>query len=164
MHPGLSVSHDSVFHSPNSGSDMELDAAESSSSLSISQPYVDQRLQVRKILILYSFSWFVFELVMFIYMNSNHFNFLFELLFLIRIIIIIIKEQLDRHNAVLQLLTCTKISVENMGLKYSKNGKHKPDRVVGTEVIPIIWESQIQRQRMKDKNRKLNRRRNSIRL
>lgn len=48
MHPGLSVSHDSVFHSPNSGSDMELDAAESSSSLSISQPYVDQRLQVSR--------------------------------------------------------------------------------------------------------------------
>lgn len=46
MHPGLSVSHDSVFHSPNSGSDMELDAAESSSSLSISQPHVDQKLQV----------------------------------------------------------------------------------------------------------------------
>lgn len=46
MHPGLSVSHDSVFHSPNSGSDMELDAAESSSSLSISQPFIDQRLQV----------------------------------------------------------------------------------------------------------------------
>uniref|UniRef100_A0A6P7FL35 Uncharacterized protein LOC114331514 isoform X3 n=1 Tax=Diabrotica virgifera virgifera TaxID=50390 RepID=A0A6P7FL35_DIAVI len=45
MHPGLSVSHDSVFHSPNSGSDMELDAAQSSSSLSISQPHVDLRLQ-----------------------------------------------------------------------------------------------------------------------
>ncbi|XP_018576363.1 microtubule-associated protein futsch isoform X3 [Anoplophora glabripennis] len=45
MHPGLSVSHDSVFHSPNSGSDMELDAAQSSSSLSISQPLVDSRLQ-----------------------------------------------------------------------------------------------------------------------
>ncbi|XP_074037834.1 uncharacterized protein isoform X5 [Leptinotarsa decemlineata] len=45
MHPGLSVSHDSVFHSPNSGSDMELDVAQSSSSLSISQPHVDLRLQ-----------------------------------------------------------------------------------------------------------------------
>lgn len=53
MHPGLSVSHDSVFHSPNSGSDMELDAAESSSSLSISQPYVDQRLQVSRSLYIY---------------------------------------------------------------------------------------------------------------
>ncbi|KAJ8937617.1 hypothetical protein NQ318_003734 [Aromia moschata] len=48
MHPGLSVSHDSVFHSPNSGSDMELDAAQSSSSLSISQPLVDLRLQSRQ--------------------------------------------------------------------------------------------------------------------
>ncbi|KAG5873674.1 hypothetical protein JTB14_017151 [Gonioctena quinquepunctata] len=48
MHPGLSVSHDSVFHSPNSGSDMELDAAQSSSSLSISQPHVDSRLQLEK--------------------------------------------------------------------------------------------------------------------
>ncbi|KYB27985.1 hypothetical protein TcasGA2_TC032825 [Tribolium castaneum] len=46
MHPGLSVSHDSVFHSPNSGSDIELDAAQSSSSLSISQPQIDLRLQV----------------------------------------------------------------------------------------------------------------------
>ncbi|XP_064214987.1 titin homolog isoform X3 [Tribolium castaneum] len=45
MHPGLSVSHDSVFHSPNSGSDIELDAAQSSSSLSISQPQIDLRLQ-----------------------------------------------------------------------------------------------------------------------
>lgn len=45
MHPGLSVSHDSVFHSPNSGSDMELDNAQSSSSLSISQPLGDLRLQ-----------------------------------------------------------------------------------------------------------------------
>ncbi|XP_063905277.1 microtubule-associated protein 1B isoform X3 [Zophobas morio] len=45
MPPGLSVSHDSVFHSPNSGSDIELDAAQSSSSLSISQPQIDSRLQ-----------------------------------------------------------------------------------------------------------------------
>ncbi|CAG9860940.1 unnamed protein product [Phyllotreta striolata] len=45
MHPGLSVSHDSIFHSPNSGSDMELDNAQSSSSLSISQPLGDLRLQ-----------------------------------------------------------------------------------------------------------------------
>lgn len=46
MHPGLSVSHDSVFHSPNSGSDLEIDAAHSSSSLSISHPQIDVRLQV----------------------------------------------------------------------------------------------------------------------
>jgi hypothetical protein len=46
MHPGLSVSHDSVFHSPNSGSDIELGGAQSSSSLSISQPQIDLRLQV----------------------------------------------------------------------------------------------------------------------
>lgn len=45
MHPGLSVSHDSVFHSPNSGSDMDLDRAQSSSSLCITQPQM--RLQVR---------------------------------------------------------------------------------------------------------------------
>ncbi|XP_056630259.1 uncharacterized protein LOC130440913 isoform X7 [Diorhabda sublineata] len=45
MHPGLSLSHDSVFHSPNSGSDMELDAAQRSSSQSISQPPLDIRLQ-----------------------------------------------------------------------------------------------------------------------
>lgn len=44
---GLSVSHDSVFHSPHSGSDMELEAAQSSSSLSTgSHPHhIDHRLQ-----------------------------------------------------------------------------------------------------------------------
>lgn len=46
MHPGLSVSHDSVFHSPHSGSDMELETAQSSSSLSIIHPVPDLRLQV----------------------------------------------------------------------------------------------------------------------
>lgn len=47
MHPGLSVSHDSVFHPLNSGSsDLELDGAQSSSSLSISQPLGDAKLQV----------------------------------------------------------------------------------------------------------------------
>ncbi|XP_060530246.1 uncharacterized protein LOC132704331 isoform X3 [Cylas formicarius] len=46
MHPGLSVSHDSVFHPLNSGSsDLELDGAQSSSSLSISQPLSDAKLQ-----------------------------------------------------------------------------------------------------------------------
>ncbi|XP_030767045.1 uncharacterized protein LOC115890830 isoform X2 [Sitophilus oryzae] len=46
MHPGLSVSHDSVFHPLNSGSsDLELDGAQSSSSLSISQPLGDIKLQ-----------------------------------------------------------------------------------------------------------------------
>nr|CAH7768340.1 unnamed protein product [Callosobruchus chinensis] len=45
MHLGLSVSHDSVFHSPNSGSDIDLDAAQSSSSLSACQPHMDCRLQ-----------------------------------------------------------------------------------------------------------------------
>ncbi|XP_031339614.1 uncharacterized protein LOC116168089 isoform X1 [Photinus pyralis] len=46
MHPGLSVSHDSIFHSPNSGSELELDEAQSSSSLSIHQPtQTDLRLQ-----------------------------------------------------------------------------------------------------------------------
>ncbi|CAH1955280.1 unnamed protein product [Acanthoscelides obtectus] len=45
MHLGLSVSHDSVFHSPNSGSEIELDAAQSSSSLSTCQPHMDCRLQ-----------------------------------------------------------------------------------------------------------------------
>lgn len=50
MHQMLSLSHDSVFQSPHSGSsEMELDAAQSSSSLSISQPF-DQKLKV----ILYS--------------------------------------------------------------------------------------------------------------
>ncbi|KAF7264277.1 hypothetical protein GWI33_000402, partial [Rhynchophorus ferrugineus] len=44
MHPGLSVSHDSVFHPLNS-SDLELDGAQSSSSLSISQPLGDSKLQ-----------------------------------------------------------------------------------------------------------------------
>ncbi|XP_050315367.1 uncharacterized protein LOC126749724 isoform X2 [Anthonomus grandis grandis] len=47
MHPGLSVSHDSVFHPLNSGSsDLELDGAQSSSSLSMSQPLGDPKLQV----------------------------------------------------------------------------------------------------------------------
>lgn len=45
MHQGLSQSHDSVFHSPNSGSDIGLDAGRSTSSLSISQPHID-RVQV----------------------------------------------------------------------------------------------------------------------
>ncbi|XP_048517519.1 uncharacterized protein LOC109538146 isoform X2 [Dendroctonus ponderosae] len=46
MHPGLSVSHDSVFHPLNSGSsDLDLDEAQSSSSLSISQPLGDAKLQ-----------------------------------------------------------------------------------------------------------------------
>ncbi|XP_050307761.1 uncharacterized protein LOC126744412 isoform X3 [Anthonomus grandis grandis] len=46
MHPGLSVSHDSVFHPLNSGSsDLELDGAQSSSSLSMSQPLGDPKLQ-----------------------------------------------------------------------------------------------------------------------
>ncbi|XP_065158681.1 uncharacterized protein [Atheta coriaria] len=51
MHPGLSVSHDSVFHSPHSGSELELEAAQSSSSLSIShQPtQPDIRLQTELI-------------------------------------------------------------------------------------------------------------------
>ncbi|CAG9762967.1 unnamed protein product [Ceutorhynchus assimilis] len=44
MNPGLSVSHDSVFHPLNS-SDLELDGAQSSSSLSISQPLGDAKLQ-----------------------------------------------------------------------------------------------------------------------
>ncbi|XP_022913284.1 glutamic acid-rich protein-like isoform X3 [Onthophagus taurus] len=35
MHPGLSVSHDSVFHSPHSGSEIELEGAHSASSLSV---------------------------------------------------------------------------------------------------------------------------------
>lgn len=43
--PGLSVSHDSVF--PHSGSELELDTAKSTSSLSIHQPILpDPRLQV----------------------------------------------------------------------------------------------------------------------
>ncbi|XP_066154497.1 muscle M-line assembly protein unc-89-like isoform X4 [Euwallacea fornicatus] len=46
MHPGLSVSHDSVFHPLNSGSsDLELEGAQSSSSLSVSQPLGDAKLQ-----------------------------------------------------------------------------------------------------------------------
>lgn len=46
MHPGLSVSHDSVFHSPNSGSEIELEGAQSSSSLSIHHQHHADRLQV----------------------------------------------------------------------------------------------------------------------
>lgn len=46
LHPGLSVSHDSIFHSPNSGSELELDEEQSSSSLSIHQPtQTELRLQ-----------------------------------------------------------------------------------------------------------------------
>lgn len=48
MHPGLSVSHDSIFHSPNSGSELELEEAQSSSSLSIQHhpTQTELRLQV----------------------------------------------------------------------------------------------------------------------
>lgn len=48
MHPGLSVSHDSVFHSPNSGSELELTEGYSSTSLSLHprQQFPDLRLQV----------------------------------------------------------------------------------------------------------------------
>ncbi|GJQ65610.1 hypothetical protein Trydic_g7705 [Trypoxylus dichotomus] len=45
MHPGLSVSHDSVFHSPHSGSEVELEGAQSSSSLSIHHQHHTDRLQ-----------------------------------------------------------------------------------------------------------------------
>ncbi|KAL3267159.1 hypothetical protein HHI36_011298, partial [Cryptolaemus montrouzieri] len=42
MYPGLSVSHDSVFHSRHSGSETDLDVARSSSSLCIpTQPQAD---------------------------------------------------------------------------------------------------------------------------
>ncbi|XP_017770498.1 PREDICTED: uncharacterized protein LOC108558179 isoform X3 [Nicrophorus vespilloides] len=47
MHPGLSVSHDSVFHSPQSGSDLELDGAQSSSSLSISHQPTQQNIRLQ---------------------------------------------------------------------------------------------------------------------
>ncbi|KAF5294886.1 hypothetical protein FQR65_LT10684 [Abscondita terminalis] len=47
MHPGLSVSHDSIFHSPHSESELELEEAPSSSSLSIQQhqPQTELRLK-----------------------------------------------------------------------------------------------------------------------
>ncbi|KAF2894111.1 hypothetical protein ILUMI_12062 [Ignelater luminosus] len=58
MHPGLSVSHDSIFHSPNSGSELELEEAQSSSSLSIQhhptqtelrlQTELSERLRLRR--------------------------------------------------------------------------------------------------------------------
>lgn len=47
MHPGLSVSHDSIFHSPNSGSELDLEEAQSSSSLSFHHPtQTELRLKV----------------------------------------------------------------------------------------------------------------------
>lgn len=56
MYPGLSVSHDSVFHSPQSGSETDLDVGHSSSSLSIPmQPHsaelqteLSERLRLRR--------------------------------------------------------------------------------------------------------------------
>ncbi|XP_044749986.1 uncharacterized protein LOC123310542 isoform X3 [Coccinella septempunctata] len=56
MYPGLSVSHDSVFHSPQSGSETDLDVGHSSSSLCIpTQPHaaelqteLSERLRLRR--------------------------------------------------------------------------------------------------------------------
>ncbi|KAK4887753.1 hypothetical protein RN001_004024 [Aquatica leii] len=47
MHPGLSVSHDSIFHSPHSGSELELEEAQSSSSLSIQHQPTQSELRVQ---------------------------------------------------------------------------------------------------------------------
>ncbi|KAF5270099.1 hypothetical protein FQA39_LY08511 [Lamprigera yunnana] len=47
MHPGLSVSHDSIFHSPHSGSELELEEAQSSSSLSIQHQPTQTELRLQ---------------------------------------------------------------------------------------------------------------------
>ncbi|KAK9870037.1 hypothetical protein WA026_006132 [Henosepilachna vigintioctopunctata] len=47
MYPGLSVSHDSVFHSPHSGSETDLDVVRSSSSLFIpNQPQAELQVNI----------------------------------------------------------------------------------------------------------------------